>query len=66
MMNVTSWKPFTDRNKAVLNVEYKTNYANVGEQRRELCSQAKALKFSTLVLPIKLDDAFRYSCLKEP
>ncbi len=55
-------KPFADKNKAVLNIEYKSNYANVGENRHELCTRSKDLKFSTLVLPIKLDDTFRYSC----
>jgi hypothetical protein len=57
-------RPFTDRNKAVLNVEYKSPYANMPEMRQALCDQAKSMKFSTLVLPIKLDDDFRYSCLQ--
>lgn len=47
--------PFIKQNKAVFHAEYKP--------RPDLCRFAKALSFSTLLLPIELDDRFRQSCL---
>ncbi len=48
-------KPFIDQNKAVFHVEY--------HARDNLCQYAHTLKFSTLLLPLELDDSFRESCL---
>ncbi len=56
-------KPFIDQGKAVFNAEYKQKYINEPNARQSLCKEAKKLKFSTLILPLKLDDSFRYSCL---
>ncbi|MFT5675168.1 MAG: hypothetical protein ACI808_001097 [Paraglaciecola sp.] len=32
-------------------------------ERDALCIKSKAIKFSTLILPLALDDEFRLSCL---
>lgn len=53
-------KPFTDANKAVFNAEYGVNGANA---RAALCADSIALKLSTLVLDLGLDDSVRHSCL---
>lgn len=49
-------KPFIDQGKAVFNVEYRTS------NRDRVCAQSAALGISTLFLPLKLDDSFRFSC----
>jgi len=54
--------PFIDAGKPVLNAEYHENFLNE-VNRVALCNDANALQFSTLVLPLNLDDEFRYSCL---
>ncbi|MHB8858637.1 MAG: endo alpha-1,4 polygalactosaminidase [Thermoleophilia bacterium] len=53
--------PFTGAGKPVLNAEYEMELANAAK-RQSLCAAAAAEKFSTLVLPIGLDDSFRYAC----
>lgn len=59
-------KPFIDAGKPVLNAEYKSEYINnVGNAREALCTESLAMDFSTLVLPLDLDDASRHSCLSE-
>lgn len=55
-------QPFISRNKPVLNAEYKASYVNDTMQRNALCVAALNQQFSTLVLPVNLDDSFRYSC----
>ncbi len=55
--------PFIDANKAVFNAEYDQTYVDDSTARTALCSAANSLQFSTLVLPLNLDDSFRYSCL---
>lgn len=52
--------PFIEKDKAVLNAEYAQVYVS---DHQSLCTQANQLKFSTLVLPLELDDGFRISCL---
>ncbi len=47
--------PFIQQGKAVLNAEYK--------QDQTICIQSKQMKFSTLLLPLDLNDSFRHSCL---
>lgn len=58
-------KPFIDQGKAVLHVEYQDQYMKDKAARTKLCQQAKQMQFSTLVLPIGLDDDFRFSCLEQ-
>lgn len=56
-------KPFIEQNKAVLNAEYSHEYINnTNAQRVTLCRDAQNDDLSTLVLPIELDDSFRFSC----
>jgi hypothetical protein len=55
--------PFIDAGKAVLNAEYKQAYITDANARDALCNESMSLQFSTLVLPLDLDDGFRYSCL---
>jgi len=56
-------QPFTDVNKPVFNAEYKQEYVdnNHGE-RDKMCTDAINRQFQTLVLPLDLDNSFRYSC----
>ena len=56
-------RPFLDMNKAVFNAEYDEKYVKNSDGARDvLCTQARADRISTLVLPLDLDDSFRYSC----
>jgi hypothetical protein len=55
--------PFTAALKPVLNAEYSEEYVNDISQRYTLCTQSKERRFSTLVLPLDLDDSYRKSCL---
>ena len=58
-----SYLPFINANKPVLNVEYKQEYIdNDNNERDNMCSNLLNLKFKILVLPLDLDDSFRYSC----
>ncbi len=55
--------PFMNKNKAVLNAEYNQKYRdNVNNARQTMCTEANNNKFSTLILPLNLDDSFRYDC----
>ncbi len=55
--------PFINNGKPVLNAEYKQEYVNDENVRNIMCNESLALQFSTLVLPLDLDDDFRFSCL---
>lgn len=52
--------PFVNQGKPVFNAEYANKYVS---NSSALCTQSIGLQFSTLVLPIDLDDSFRMSCL---
>ena len=55
--------PFIKSGKPVLNVEYSLEYVNnTNQQRDSLCEYSKLTQIQTLVLPLELDDSFRYSC----
>jgi len=55
--------PFILKFKPVFNAEYKQKYIRNSVGVRELlCSDAKKFHLRTLVLPVELDDSFRYSC----
>ena len=53
---------FIEAGKPVFNAEYGSQYVNDPSARESLCEDALARSFSTLVLPLDLDDSFRYSC----
>ena len=56
-------QPFTAARKPVFNAEYKGKYRdNTDGARDQLCRDARAADLRTLVLPLKLNDAYRYSC----
>jgi len=55
-------RPFIDAGKPVFNAEYASGYVESAVAREALCIDAAALRLQTLVLPVDLDDAFRFSC----
>ena len=55
--------PFITNGKVVLNAEYQQEYVNSTTLRETMCSQSLNMQFSTLILPLELDDEFRFSCL---
>ncbi len=58
--------PFIDAGKPVLNAEYPADdWLDDANEINQLCNQANALQFSTLVLPLDLDDSSRHSCLSD-
>jgi hypothetical protein len=59
----SSMTPFIASGKPVLNAEYAARFRNnTGKARDKLCSDAKSRKFRTLVLPLDLNDTYRFSC----
>ena len=46
----------------MFNAEYQKKYVNDPGARATLCANAQAAQLRTLVLPVALDDRFRYSC----
>jgi hypothetical protein len=55
--------PFIRAGKPVFNAEYQQKYiTNTGAARDQLCTDSSKRKFSTLVLPLLLDDTFRFDC----
>jgi len=55
--------PFINNGKPVLNAEYLDRYITDLAARNTLCTESLNLGFSTLILPLGLNDSFRYSCL---
>ncbi|MCC7293679.1 MAG: endo alpha-1,4 polygalactosaminidase [Phycisphaerales bacterium] len=54
--------PFIQAGKPVFNAEYEESYASDAVARGALCEDARALNLRTLVLPLDLEDSFRWSC----
>ncbi len=54
--------PFVAANKPVFNAEYAANAAAGARLARAVCAKAKSAGLRTLILPVKLDDAFRVTC----
>ena len=52
-----------ENGKPVFNAEYLNRYVTNTAQREALCSESIDNQFSTLILPLDLDDEFRFSCL---
>ena len=56
-------KPFTNAGKPVFNAEYQARYrTNANGARDKLCAASGAANIRTLVLPLKLNDKYRFSC----
>ena len=55
-------RPFVDRGKPVLNVEYVADAAEALRARSEICPAANAAGLRTLIMPWDLDDGFRIAC----
>ena len=56
-------EPFIEHNKPVFNIEYAQKYVeNIDGARDTMCKESRELGFKTLILPLNLDDSFRYSC----
>lgn len=56
-------RPFTAASKPVFNAEYQAKYRNNTKGARDtLCVASRAAGLRTLVLPLKLNDKYRYSC----
>ena len=51
--------PFIEQGKAVFSAEYEDEFRRNPEP---ICTRARELGFSTLILPLDLDDSFRIAC----
>jgi hypothetical protein len=54
--------PFIQAGKPVLSAEYEQELIESSDFREQVCARALAKQFSTLILPLDLDDSFRYAC----
>lgn len=58
-----AYAAFTSQGKPVFNAEYARKYRdNINGARDKLCQAARQANIRTLVLPLNLDDSFRYTC----
>jgi hypothetical protein len=55
-------EPFVTAGRPVFNAEYDNRFVSDANQRDQMCSTARARNLRTLILPLDLDDAFRFSC----
>ena len=55
-------QPFVTAGKPVFNAEYDNQLVTNGAERDQVCAAARAQDIRTLILPLDLDDAFRFSC----
>jgi hypothetical protein len=57
------YTPFINNKKAIFNAEYAQQYvSDTNNARATICQEAKNLNIQTLILPLNLDDSFRYTC----
>ena len=54
--------PFIQAGKPVLTAEYEEELIESSDLREQICARALAKQFSTIILPLELDDSFRYAC----
>lgn len=54
--------PFTNAGKAVFNAEYDSRFVSLPLIRGQMCADSLSRNLRTLVLPVDLDDSFRFSC----
>ncbi len=55
--------PFINQGKPVLTAEYLDKYVSNASERAAICQESRNKQFSTLILPLDLNDSFRFSCL---
>lgn len=56
-------RPFAAGGKPIFNVEYRSDYRrDRNGARQAMCGSARALPMRSLVLPLALDNGFRFSC----
>ena len=55
--------PFINHGKPVLTAEYLDKYVNSSSERAAICQESRDNQFSTLILPLDLNESFRFSCL---
>ncbi len=55
-------QPFIDAGKPVFNAEYADQLVNQPASRDQMCAESIDQDLRTLVLPLDLDDSFRFSC----
>lgn len=55
-------QPFISSGKPVFNAEYADQFVNDPAERQSLCTAALSQSLRTLILPLELDDSFRFSC----
>jgi hypothetical protein len=55
-------QPFVTGGKPVFNAEYDSRFVSDAAVRDAMCATARADNLRTLVLPLDLDDSFRFSC----
>jgi hypothetical protein len=56
------YEVFTSKGKPVFSAEYKKIWRDDADARAQMCAKARSMNLRTLVLPLMLNDAFRYSC----
>jgi len=54
--------PFPAANKPAFVAEYEARFVDDAQQRAALCASSIAANLRTLILPVELDDRFRFSC----
>ena len=54
--------PFIDAGKPVFTAEYASIYVDDVDERALMCDESNDRGFDTLVLPLDLDESFRFSC----
>jgi len=57
-----AYAPYTAADKPIFNGEFDDTYAEDATERANMCVQSLAAEIRTLVLPLALNDAYRYSC----
>ncbi len=57
--------PFIEQNKPVFHIEYDDVYVSDDSELEGICTSANEMGFSTLIMPLDLDDTFRISCQEQ-
>ncbi len=57
-----SYSVFISKGKPVFNAEYSSIYVTDATRRAQLCAISRSIGIRSLILPLDLNGAFRYSC----